>query len=500
MRGVLIIVCLWVHIPAGFSQTGLGSFQQVAVRAGKAEVITSKGRISFQLYQGGVVQTTFDAGYQNAEQISNAVVANPLPIIHLLTQNDSALVFEAGAIQITVLKQPVRIRYEKDNRVVQCVGADTADGHRLLQFSLNANEKIFGTGSRSIPLNRRGYRLDLDHRPWYGYNINAENLNYSMPFFVSSAHYGIFIDNPSRGYFDIGKSDPTLLTAGFNSGALQFYTFLGNSTGSVVEQFVKLVGTAPLPPRWALGNFMSRFGYRSQDEVMSIARKMQSADFPLDAVIIDLFWFGDGEHTRWNMGNLDWNRNRFPAPEKMMDSLRAMKLKTILITEPFVLSESNNYKETQIKKLNAVTKAGDTMRIKSFYFGDAGLLDIPKNETKDWFWKKYDAQIKKGIDGWWGDLGEPEQHPDDLYHNLTDLGFKRLFKASEVHNIYAHWWSEMLFDKYAKHYPSTRLFHLNRSGYAGSWRYGAIPWSGDVERSWAGLRAQLPIMIGMSLS
>jgi oligosaccharide 4-alpha-D-glucosyltransferase len=58
----------------------------------------------------------------------------------------------------------------------------------------------------------------------------------------------------------------------------------------------------------------------------------------------------------------------------------------------------------------------------------------------------------------------------------------------------------MLYDKYAKEYPATRLFNLNRSGYAGSPRYGVFPWSGDVSRSWEGLQAQLPLMIGMSLS
>ena len=58
----------------------------------------------------------------------------------------------------------------------------------------------------------------------------------------------------------------------------------------------------------------------------------------------------------------------------------------------------------------------------------------------------------------------------------------------------------MLFEKYKKYYPNERLFHLNRSGYAGTWRYGSFPWSGDVDRSWKGLKAQLPIMLSMGLS
>jgi oligosaccharide 4-alpha-D-glucosyltransferase len=57
-----------------------------------------------------------------------------------------------------------------------------------------------------------------------------------------------------------------------------------------------------------------------------------------------------------------------------------------------------------------------------------------------------------------------------------------------------------LFENYAKDFPTQRLFHLNRSGFAGSQRYSIFPWSGDVGRTWSGLQAQLPVMLGMSMS
>ena len=87
-----------------------------------------------------------------------------------------------------------------------------------------------------------------------------------------------------------------------------------------------------------------------------------------------------------------------------------------------------------------------------------------------------------------------------MYHNLTDLGIDRIVNADEIHNIYGHYWNKMLFENYAKDYPKQRLFHLNRSGFAGSQRYSIFPWSGDVGRTWSGLQAQLPVMLGMSLS
>lgn len=108
--------------------------------------------------------------------------------------------------------------------------------------------------------------------------------------------------------------------------------------------------------------------------------------------------------------------------------------------------------------------------------------------------------MQMGVEAWWGDLGEPEKHPANMYHNLRDLGHRRLFSADEVHNLYGHTWTKMLYQFYANEYPNKRLFSLNRAGFAGSQRYSIFPWTGDVSRSWEGLRAQLPILLGMSMS
>ncbi|MBK9734194.1 MAG: DUF5110 domain-containing protein [Saprospiraceae bacterium] len=135
-----------------------------------------------------------------------------------------------------------------------------------------------------------------------------------------------------------------------------------------------------------------------------------------------------------------------------------------------------------------------------FYFGLGGLLDIFRKDTQKWFWSKHDEQNQIGVDAWWGDLGEPEKHPLGIFHNLRDMGHSRLFRSDEVHNLYGHTWTKMLFENYALQYPDVRLFSLNRSGFAGSQRFNIIPWSGDVSRSWSGFQAQPLIMLGMSMS
>ncbi len=375
-------------------------------------------------------------------------------------------------------------------------GTHDDGAYRGFYFPLGKNEKIFGAGERALPLNRKGYRLSLYNNPWYGYSEGADNLNYSVPFITSSEGYALFFDNPSRGYLDIGKQQEGRLEFGAISGESNVFVIFGNYR-QVLAAYHKLTGYQPLPPLWAMGNLMSRFGYRSEKEVQDIYSAMRNNNMPVDAIIYDLFWFGDS--IKGTMGNLEWvNRQKWPDPVKMINSFKEKGVQTLLVTEPFFVETSTNYKASL--PYLAVDSNRKPYYLTDFYFGKGGLLDIFRNDAKVWFWNFYKKQMDLGVEAWWGDLGEPEKHPADLFHNLHDKGYKRLFAADEVHNLYGHEWTKMLFHQYAKHYPDKRLFSLNRSGFSGSQRFSIFPWTGDVSRNWSGFRAQLPILLGMTMS
>lgn len=416
--------------------------------------------------------------YTRSENVSDAVILKPRKAITMKYKMDRDA--------ITVMGQPnITITYLQK------------DGNHGFEIDLHKKEEIFGGGERALPLNRRGYQFNLDNNPWYEYQNGADNLNFSVPFFTSSLGYGLFFDNVSKGKVDIGKTDPQSMQISFSSGEINVFIIYGSTPKDILSRYHQLTGSQGLPPRWALGNFMSRFGYSSEAQVENIANQMISENMPFDAIIFDLFWFGDS--IKGTMGNLDWvNKKRWPDPKSMIQKFKNKNIKSILITEPFVLTTTPNYEAS--KAYHAVDSLGKPYILTDFYFGQGGLIDIFRKDAQQWFWEKHDAQNKIGIEAWWGDLGEPEKHPKTLFHNLKDLGYQRLFGAHEVHNMYGHLWTKMLFEKYAQLYPNVRLFSLNRSGFAGSQRYQIFPWSGDVSRSWSGLQAQLLIMLGMSMS
>ena len=488
----------WTLLLIGFALFNTIMYAQMPMLGKDGNVVIDKAEVKITMvpFARNIVKVTMlPKNYNRNELISDAVILKPMvSSVKIKSDRQADYIVTWGGIQFAAKGDTFFFGNKRNAVIVKPIENKETYG---FQFLLTNEEKIFGSGERALPLDRKGYRLHLNNNPWYGYGMGADNLNYSVPFITSSNNYALFFDNPSKGFIDIGKTNPDILEYGTQSGELNFYLITGTSYPDILSSYFSLTGKQPLPPRWAMGNFLSRFGYVSEAEIKGIMQKMKDASIPYDAVIFDLFWFGDS--IKSTMGNLDWvNKKAWPAPKKMIEGFTKEGTKTILITEPFVLKTSTNYDTS--KKYHAVDSAGKPYVLQDFYFGKGGLIDIFRNDSKNWFWKKYKTQMENGVEAWWGDLGEPEKHPSDLYHNLKDLGFKRLFKADEVHNLYGHYWTKMLYEKYAAEYPAKRLFSLNRSGFAGTQRYSIFPWTGDVSRSWDGLQAQMPILLGMSMS
>jgi oligosaccharide 4-alpha-D-glucosyltransferase len=359
---------------------------------------------------------------------------------------------------------------------------------QVFSFKMPDEGILMGGGSRVLGMDRRGQRLELYNKPSYGYGTEAALMYYSLPMLVSSERFGLIFDNGAKGVLDIGATDPASLHFEAEGGRASYIVTVAEDWPGLMEALTAVTGRQPLPPRWAFGNFSSRMGYRSQAEVEWVVDGYRVKDIPLDAVVLDLYWFG--ADLFGHMGNLAWDSTTFPEPESMMQSLADKGISTILITEPFILETSKRFEDVVENQLLG-TDAEGAPYIYDFYFGTTGLLDIFKEDTRDWFWEIYRDFTASGVQGWWGDLGEPEVHPEGMHHTIGT--------ANEVHNLYGHEWARLVYEGFAEDFPKQRPLILMRAGFVGSQRYGMIPWSGDVSRSWEGLQPQVEIALQMGL-
>ena len=455
------------------------------------EIKVSDGTYLIQPYSDKIVETSFIPNGETYNPKSEAVVKTPESGWASFSKSDDDIKLVTKGISVVINKSPFKITYSNQGKILLSEKAGYTkvnDSNQTLSFNLDKTEVLYGGGARALGMNRRGNRLQLYNRAHYGYETRAELMNFCIPLVISSKLYAVHFDNAAIGYLDLDSKKDNTLTYETISGRKTYQVIVGDNWTNLVSNYTDLTGKQPLLPRWALGNFSSRFGYHSQEEVENTIKKFEENKIPVDAIILDLYWFG--KTIKGTMGNLDWDKDNFANPVKMISDLNNKGVKTILITEPFILTTSSKWQETVDKKVLVTDKNGKPATW-DFYFGNTSVVDIFKPEGKDWFWNVYKKMINQGVGGMWGDLGEPEVFPSKV---ITAGG-----KADEVHNIYGHNWAKLIADGYKKDFPAQRPFILMRAGYSGSQRFGMIPWSGDVSRSWGGLQSQMELSLQMGM-
>ena len=460
---------------------------------GILNIKTDHGLVQAIPYSPKIVEIKNFYGDVPVKDSSDAVIMSPENMEITVKDEPENLRMILGSLTVVFNKNPFSIIFYYNDELLlpEERGFFIRNDSAGIRFKLDDSEESFyGLGERAVDFSLRGGKYRLYNQANYGYVSGADFLNYSVPLLVSSKKYMLLFDNPEKGYVDLGKTEKNIMEFGAVGGVMKYFFIAGDDFKELSTEWGKLSGMQPLPPFWALGNLQSRMGYKSQKEADSIVTLMRENNFPLDALIIDLFWFGDS--LKGYMGKLEWNKRKWPQPGKMMEKFKDVGVKTVLITEPYIIDTLKNFYTGDSLGIFTTDSTGKTYINKDFYFGPAGLIDIFKSVAGRWFWEKYKNLARMGVSGWWGDLGEPEYHPSDEYHVNGP--------ADAVHNVYAHYWHKMLYENYRQFYPGIRLFNLNRAGYAGSQRYSVFPWTGDVSRSWGGLKAQIPALLHAGLS
>jgi oligosaccharide 4-alpha-D-glucosyltransferase len=480
-------------------------FKNVENKKTHIKIEVTDGFYEIKLYSDKIIETSFFPKGNKLQKKSHAVVLNTIPIdIEYVDDTETAFFLTTNGISVKVQKLPFQIQYYYKNKLILSEKKGyfkskhqpmdlvkdniVADETEKIEFNLTSEEVLYGAGARALGMNRRGYRLPLYNRAHYGYETHSELMNFTLPIVISSNKYMLHFDNAPIGYLDLDSKKDNSLTYETISGRKTYQVIVGDSWEDLIDNYTDLTGKQPLPPRWTLGNFSSRFGYHSQKETEVTIDKFKEEKVPVDAIILDLYWFG--KELKGTMGNLEVFKDSFPDMKGMIARLKDKGVKTVLITEPFILSNSKKWKEAVEQDILAKDSIGNPAKY-DFYFGNTGIVDIYKKAGKDWFWNIYRDILNMGVKGLWGDLGEPEVHPTWVQHATGS--------ADEVHNIYGHDWARLIFEGYQNEFINERSFILMRAGAAGSQRFSMIPWSGDVNRTWGGLQSQPEIALQMGL-
>lgn len=299
-----------------------------------------------------------------------------------------------------------------------------------------------------------------------------------IPLVFSSGGDTFYTNANTNDIFKFGRKDESAVTYTTEKESYSYYFWNESNPKENVKRFYEFSDSKSMLPKWAFGYIQSKYGYETQEELLGIVNKFKEKNIPLSAVVLDLQWFK-------KMGDLDWNREKWPNPEAMDKYLEENGVKLITISEPFFTVDSKNYKEFEENGLFGKYPDGKTINWGDWWcFGsDYGAIMNPiAPKASEILGGKYINMVKTGIDAFWTDLGEPENADSRTMFNQ--------YNEVEFHNYYNREWSKLVYNSIRSAYPDKRVFILSRSGFTGSAKYGVSIWSGDVSASFIGLRKQ----------
>jgi alpha-glucosidase len=360
-------------------------------------------------------------------------------------------------------------------------------------------ERYFGCGERTAGLEKTGSR----QRFWntnlpHGHTAALDNLYSAIPFVLSlqdGRAHGIFVDNPGDLTVDLAKADARRVMWSAAGGDLVYYVIHGPTPARVLAGFTALTGRTPMPPLWALGNHQSRWSYASSEEVLDVARRFREHDIPCDCLYLDIDYM-DGFRV------FTWDRDRFPEPAKLTQSLEELGFRLVTIVDPGVKVDDGYvvYEEGHRDGLFCRT-SDDEEYVNAVWPGLCAFPDFTNARTRRWWGEQHRTLVDAGVAGVWCDMNEPavmiprSTMPPDVVHP----GLERAQLHGEVHNLYGSQMARATREGLLELRPGQRPFVISRSGYAGLQRH-ALHWTGDNSSWWEHLWMSMPQLANLGLS
>lgn len=334
-------------------------------------------------------------------------------------------------------------------------------------------EKLYGMGQyQQDCLDLKGCTLELAQR----------NSQASVPFLLSSLGYGFLFNQPAVGKATFAKNVTEWHVESVRQ--LDYWITVGTPK-QILANYTALAGRAPEFPENALGLWQCKLRYRTQEEVLSVAREYHRRGIPLDVIVIDFFhWTRQGE---WKFDPVYW-----PDPAAMVRELKSYGIRCMISVWPTVDKKSENFAEMRQKGLLIRPERGSQC---FDFLGDSYLYDATNPAAQAYLWDKCRKNyFEDGIDMFWLDEAEPEYTAYDFdnyrYYLGTDL---------QVGNVYPVMHAKAFWDGQTAA-GQKDICNLIRCAWAGSQKYGVVLWSGDIIGNFETLRDQFAAGLNVSLA
>lgn len=351
---------------------------------------------------------------------------------------------------------------------------NTFDYKATVRFEAYDDEHLYGMGQyQDSHWDKKGSVLELSQK----------NSQASVPFVVSSRGYGFLWNNPAIGTASFATNGTIWSVE--NTKKIDYWVTCGTPS-EIEENYSAVTGRTPLMPDFAMGFWQCKLRYRTQDEVLQVAREYKKRGLPLNVIVIDFF--------HWScQGDFKFDAEDWPNPEEMVKELSEMNIKLMVSVWPTVDERSENFEEMAENGLLISFDKKDGFNMD--WMGNTVFFDTTNPKTRKYVWEKCkENYFKKGIQLFWLDEAEPEYGLYNFEHYKYHLG-----PAMQCSNIYPKFYAKGFYEGLQESGVEQPL-SLIRCAWAGSQKYGTVVWSGDVHSDFKSLKNQIQAGISMNMA
>jgi alpha-D-xyloside xylohydrolase len=451
-------------------------------------------------YGPSTVRVNENLGRSYWEHPSLVIVKGPAAVPFQIQESADTLTIRSDQLQIQVQKETgaltfldaagrVLTRERIDNpaniKLVEISGSPTYEVSHT--FTLKPDEGWYGFGyvdSAPPQINRRGQELLLIQT----------NMGIVIPMILSTERYGILWDMYSIMRFK-DDADGAALWAESAPGGVDYYFFAGRTMDEVIAEYRNLTGAVPMFPKQALGLFMSKERYPTQERIVEVARTFRREQFPLDYIVQDWQYWGSDKDGTWS--GMIWDPQRYPDPEGMIQAIHELNLKFMISIWPSVGNDTPLARELdqyglRFEPLHWISKK-------------ARIYDAFSAQGREIYFKHVKTGLlDKGVDALWMDGTEVEVgtacwNPHEVARDIKRLGKNAMGDFSRYLNVYTLMTTKGIYEG-RRAVSNQRVLTLTRSAWCGAQRYAAASWSGDSSASWEMLKAQIASGLDVTLS
>lgn len=359
------------------------------------------------------------------------------------------------------------------------------DGRAFIheQLTLGVGESVYGLGERFGPAVRNGQSVDL----WNADGGTASEQAYkNVPFHLTSAGYGVFVNHPEKVSYEVGSEVNTRVQFSVEGQHLEYFVIYGPTPAEVLERYTALTGRAPQVPAWSYGlwlstSFTTDYG---EETVDSFINGMEERGLPMSVLHFDCYWM---RASHWC--DFTWDPAKFPDPEAMLRRYHDRGLKVCVWINPYIAQRSHLFKEGAERGFLLKRPDGGVRQWDHWQSG-MGWVDFTNPDAVAWWKGELKKLLRQGVDAFKTDFGE-RVPTDVVWHDGSD--------PQRMHNYYSFLYNQAAYEAIAEERGEEEAIVFARSATAGGQQF-PVHWGGDCEPTFVSMAESLRGGLSLGLS